>query len=93
MNDIFDLLNRDYFKGTFPLELKQKGWKQDVKDDPDVQSIQDRLNMVIEKFGRKYGGYDLELRTLEMVGLALHTKEQYMGWTIKEVLQETQNNK
>lgn len=89
MKDIFDLLNRDYFKGTFPLELEPKGQKQDVENDTDIKDIKKRIDRVIEKFGRKYGGYDLEVETLKMVGVALHTKEQYMGWSIAEVLQET----
>ena len=92
MQDVFDLLKYNYFKGTYPLKLTEKGTKKDMSNDPDIQPIKQRIDKIIEKFGRKYEGFELEIKTLAMVGLALHTKEQYMSWTIERVLKETKRN-
>ena len=80
-----ELIRKDYIKDAYPLALRDKGKQYEIDD---IQSDSDgkkQLDNVIEKFGRKYNGFELELATLAMLGLGLSTKEQYLNKTIEEV--------
>ena len=39
-----------------------------MSNDPDIQPIKQEIDKVIERFGKKYEGFELEIKTLAMVG-------------------------
>ena len=83
MSDISQLIEKGLVKDGFPLTSNSTS---EISPDKDLK---ERVDRIIQKFGG-YSGYQLEIKTLEMLGIKPHEKGQYFGQSIRKILKQTQ---
>ena len=89
MKDTMYLINNDFIQNGYPLKLQAKGKEYNTHNSIMIDSknadLKNRIDQVVKEFGKKYNGFELEIRTLKMLGLTLGSKSYYKGRTIAEV--------
>lgn len=72
MNNFLDLSNENRIKGDFPIEIK-------TLEIPRLSlEIKEKVDLIVDRFGDE-NGKNLELNTLNMLGLNLETKKKHFG--------------
>ena len=79
MNTMSEMIEEGKIKDGFPLS---SGDKSSVVLDEDLRK---KVDYIIKKFGG-YSGYELEIKTLEMLGIKPHEKRRYFGQEIEDIL-------
>ncbi len=73
------LVSKNKIKDKFPIELKQKG---QIKLNEDFGG---RIDDIISDFG-EMSGYELEIKTLDMLGIKPFEKGKFFGKSVKEII-------
>ncbi len=75
MDNFLDLSNENKIKGDFPIELK-------TLEIPKLNlEIKEKVDSIVDRFGNE-NGKNLELNTLNMLGLNLKTKGEHFGESV-----------
>jgi len=82
MNTMEEMIREGDITDGFPLKSSKKS---DVSLDDVIKS---KVDNIIEKFGNNTG-YFLEVKTLKMLGIQPHEKNQYFGQSIENILKQT----
>lgn len=80
MNDFIELVKERKVEDTFPIKLKRK--QEELKL---PQSIKEKTEKIGDKFGDE-NGYQLEIKTLEMLNIKPEEKSRYFGKSVKELI-------
>ncbi len=68
-------------KDSFPIKLKDE---IEIKID---EQLKKKIDKIISIFGEK-NGYELELKTLEMLGITPGGKEKYFGIDVETIIRK-----
>jgi len=78
--ECFDkLVKEDIIGGEFPIKLK-KEVEPELED-----ALKRKIDKIIEEFGNK-SGIELEIETLNMLGIKPYEKEKYFGLKVEEII-------
>lgn len=80
LNSYLDLINEGKLKDDFPMEIKIVG-----KEGKLPGEIKVKVDGIIKKFGKK-SGKELEIYTLDLLGLSLETKKQKFGESVESFI-------
>jgi len=82
MNTVNRLITDEQIEDGFPLKSSRK-YKLTMD-----KKLKERIDTIIRLFG-DYSGYQLEIKTLEMLGIKPHEKSLYFGQDIGSILKQT----
>lgn len=82
MNTVGGLITDNQIEDGFPLK-SSRSYKPTMDKD-----LKERIDTIIRLFGN-YSGYQLEIMTLDMLGIKPHEKSQYFGQDISSILKKT----
>ena len=78
--ECFDkLVKEDIIGGEFPIKLK-KEVEPELED-----ALKRKIDKIIEEFGNK-SGFELEIETLNMLGIKPYEKEKYFGLEVEDII-------
>ena len=77
--ECFDKLVKENVVEEFPIKLK-KEVEPKLED-----ALKRKIDKIIEKFGNK-SGIELEIETLNMLGIKPYEKEKYFGLKVEEII-------
>ena len=79
MDSYIELIHEGKIEDGIPIRIRP------TQESEIPEDIKSRVNKVIELFGKK-DGYELEIKTIEMLGLNLSNKRECFGRSIKELI-------